>query len=214
MLLRRWTGDPPETLSGLTSNPLSLIYIYIYIYVYNHYIQLYLLRLSWEVLKGPPLRVNFENALWHLFAKLWPPTNKARECNKAMESQTTICQIDPLPWTLNSRRAMGPAQQARLPPSHSLIHRCNRPTIKTPTRASSQPASQPADRPASQPASQPTMRAGFMDTRGYAAPLQVALVHWTRSADRCRTFGWHYFRAPPASCWWQPSWPWAGYIIW
>ena len=23
-LLRRWTGDPPETLSGLTSNPLSL----------------------------------------------------------------------------------------------------------------------------------------------------------------------------------------------
>ena len=22
-LLRRWTGDPPETLSGLTSNPLS-----------------------------------------------------------------------------------------------------------------------------------------------------------------------------------------------
>ena len=25
-LLRRWTGDPPETLSGLTSNPLSLMW--------------------------------------------------------------------------------------------------------------------------------------------------------------------------------------------
>ena len=25
-LLRRWTGDPPETLNGLTSNPLSLMW--------------------------------------------------------------------------------------------------------------------------------------------------------------------------------------------
>ena len=25
-LLRRWTGDPPEALNGLTSNPLSLMW--------------------------------------------------------------------------------------------------------------------------------------------------------------------------------------------
>ena len=25
-LLRRWTGDPPDTLNGLTSNPLSLMW--------------------------------------------------------------------------------------------------------------------------------------------------------------------------------------------
>ena len=25
-LLRRWTGDPPETLNGLTSNPRSLMW--------------------------------------------------------------------------------------------------------------------------------------------------------------------------------------------
>ena len=42
-LLRRWTGDPPETLSGLTSNPLSsprwdniMAHVYIYIYIYAH----------------------------------------------------------------------------------------------------------------------------------------------------------------------------------
>ena len=55
----------------------------------------------WEVLKGPPPRVNFKNVVWQLFFKLWPPTNKARVCNKALKSQQTSFPNRPLPWTLN-----------------------------------------------------------------------------------------------------------------
>ena len=41
---------------------------------------------AWEVSKGVPLRVNFENAVWHVLFKVWHPKNKARVCNKALKS--------------------------------------------------------------------------------------------------------------------------------
>ena len=48
---------------------------------------------NWEVLKVPLPRVNLENAVWQFFyfSKLWSPkqTNKARVCNKALESPRT-----------------------------------------------------------------------------------------------------------------------------
>ena len=55
-----------------------------------------------EVLKGPPLRVNFENAIRQLFFKLRPQQKQGKGVQKGSGiTQQHLFQIDPLPWTLN-----------------------------------------------------------------------------------------------------------------
>ena len=80
-----------------------LLLVVVSYYLYDQYDQQYYLYQyrAWEVLKGPPLRVNFENE-FDCFPKNCD-TNQTRQgcATRLWNPQKHPLQMGPLPWTLN-----------------------------------------------------------------------------------------------------------------